>query len=187
MIPSAEATELIARHRGDSIVVPTMTALKLWAALSPGHPLDLYAFGCMGKASSLGLGVALARPDRRVIVLDGDGSLLMNLGSLVTIAHMASPNLYHFVYEDGAYTTTGGQPIPGAGKIDLAAFARAAGYPHAYAFENLEELASALPGVFTLRGPVLVDLKVHHQPDLPPFPTLDMAQVVRRVARALEG
>ena len=69
----------------------------------------------MGKASSIGLGIALARPDKKVLVIDGDGSLLMNLGSLVTVANMSPKNLVHFVYQNGTYGVSGGQPIPGSG------------------------------------------------------------------------
>jgi len=77
----------------------------------------------MGLASSHALGLALGRPDKRVIVLDGDGSLLMNLGSLVTIGAAAPPNLYHFVCENGTYEANGGHPIPGRDKVDFAGFA----------------------------------------------------------------
>ena len=73
----------------------------------------------MGLASSHALGLALGRPDKRVIVLDGDGSLLMNLGTLVTIAEAAPKNLIHFVCENGTYEANGGHPIPGRGKVRL--------------------------------------------------------------------
>ena len=68
-------------------------------------------------------------------MLDGDGSLLMNLGSLVTIANMAPPNLVHFVFENEIYRTSGGQPIPGVGKISFTGFAKAAGYANVHDFE----------------------------------------------------
>ena len=95
---SYEALEVISRYRNDSIVVMTMTAHRDWPKITTNSDLDLPMSGCMGKASSVGLGLALAKPEKRVIVFDGDGSLLMNLGSLVTIANMAPPNLIHFVF-----------------------------------------------------------------------------------------
>ena len=117
MIDSLEAQKIISQHRGDAVIVATMTANFEWSQVSTNPDLDLMLSGAMGKASSLGLGVALARPDKKVIVLDADGSLLMNLGSLVTIANMSPANLIHFVFENSVYRTTGGQLIPGAGKI----------------------------------------------------------------------
>ena len=93
-----------------------MTPNRYWESVSSNKDLDLPIFGAMGKASSVALGLALARPDKRIVVLDGDGGLLMNLGSLVTIADQEPDNLVHFVFEDGMYFTTGGQPVPGAGQ-----------------------------------------------------------------------
>ena len=114
----------------------------------------------MGKASSFGLGLALARPDIRVWVLDTDGALLMNLGSLVSIAKAKPANLLHVVYDNGAYDTTGGQPTPGAGIVDFCAIAIGAGYPVAVAYDELEELEEDLPSVLAGPRPALVVLKV---------------------------
>jgi phosphonopyruvate decarboxylase len=114
----------------------------------------------MGKASSFGLGVALARPDVPVWVLDTDGALLMNLGSLVTIARSKPANLVHFVYDNEAYDTTGGQPTPGAGIVDFKAVALSAGYPAAHAYDELEEIEEDLPSILAGPKPVLVVLKV---------------------------
>ena len=84
-------------------------------------------WGAMGSVSSIGLGLALARPDLRVVVLDGDGSLLMNLGSLATISAQRPVNLVHIVFDNRMYETTGGQPTHTAAGVNLAAIARAAG------------------------------------------------------------
>ncbi len=128
MIDSFEAQRVISQHRNNAIVVTTMTTMFEWPQVSTNQDLDLPISEVMGKASSLGLGLALAQPNKRVIVLDGDGSLLMNLGSLVTIANMAPPNLIHFVFENSVYRITGGQPIPNAGKFSFMGLAREAGY-----------------------------------------------------------
>src|SRR5262249_34427948 len=101
-----EVLRLIAAHRGSAICVPTMTTGPEWRALAPDD-LSVGCVGFMGGASSLGLGLALARPDRRVLVLDGDGSLLMQLGSLATIAGAAPRNLVHFLFKNGVYHTSG--------------------------------------------------------------------------------
>src|SRR5438874_6461618 len=112
--PSA-ALKVLSRARTDEIVVLSESNRQDWPPLSTRPELDIPITGSMGKASSFGLGLALARPDINVWVLDTDGALLMNLGSLVTIAKAKPANLLHVVYDNEAYDTTGGQPTPGAG------------------------------------------------------------------------
>ena len=114
----------------------------------------------MGQGSSHGLGFAIGVPERRVWVLDGDGSLLMNLGTLVTIAEAAPENLIHFVFENGTYEANGAHPIPGAGIVRLAGIAREAGIRNVHEFSEPEALAEALPDILTAPGPTFVDLKV---------------------------
>jgi phosphonopyruvate decarboxylase len=114
----------------------------------------------MGLASSHALGLALGRPDKRVIVLDGDGSLLMNLGSLVTVGEVAPPNLYHFVCENGTYDANGGHPIPGRGNVDFAGFARSAGYRAVHAFSDLKNFEQQIGALLAEPGPLFVDLKI---------------------------
>jgi phosphonopyruvate decarboxylase len=112
----------------------------------------------MGGASSLGLGIALARPERRVIVLDGDGSLLMQLGSLATIAGAGPRNLVHFLFKNGVYHTSGAQGIPGGLTVDFAAMARAAGYRLACTIDELGDFEKRLPDLLALDGPVFAEL-----------------------------
>src|SRR5438045_3538161 len=122
-----EAVEALVDARGDAISLVTMQAGKPWAESGGSEGLNLNVVGCMGSASTWGLGIALAQPDKKVMVLDGDGSLLMQLGSLVTIAAQAPPKFYHFVIENGAYGTSGNQPMPGH-VHDFCGLARSAGY-----------------------------------------------------------
>lgn len=156
----AAALEVLARARTDEVVVLSESTRQDWPPLSTRPDLDIAILGSMGKASSFGLGVALARPDIRVWVLDTDGALQMNLGSLVTIARAKPANLLHVVYDNEAYDTTGGQPTPGAGIIDFKAIALGAGYPAAHAFDQLEDLEEDLPSVLAGPRPALVVLKV---------------------------
>ena len=114
----------------------------------------------MGQGSSHGLGFAIGVPERRVWVLDGDGSLLMNLGTLVTIAEAAPENLIHFVFENGTYEANGAHPIPGAGAMSFAGVATAAGILNVHEFSELDALREALPEILTSPGPTFVDLKV---------------------------
>ncbi len=170
MIESMKAQEVIARHRHGAVIVATYTTNREWPQVSDRPDLDLPFAGGMGKASSLGLGLAMARPDLKVAVLDGDGSLLMNLGSLVTIANMAPPNLIHFVFENGVYRTSGCQPIPGVAKISFAGFAKNAGYAHVHEFEDIGSLEGKIEAIMTGEGPTFVCLQIERSRSRCGFP-----------------
>ena len=154
-----DALRLIEERRQDAVVIPTMMGGQGWRKVTGDESLDLPVSGAMGKASSLALGICLARPDKRVILVDGDGSLLMNLGTLVTVGGQAPENLYHFVLDNGVYAITGGQPVPNSGTVNFATLARGAGYASAFEFEDLEEFATSVDELMSARGPVLVSLK----------------------------
>src|SRR4051812_26213285 len=114
------------------VVVTTMSPARDWMTL-PQQPLDIvFVPSAMGHATSLGLGLALAQPDRRVIVCNGDGSMLMNLGSLVSITGARADNLVVLLFDNGVYEVTGSQPVPGPPSIDYAAIARASGFPSVF-------------------------------------------------------
>ncbi len=124
-----EAIEAIYPRLADCLVVTIMgaTAAELY---SLGHrPNFFYLQHAMGLASSLGLGLALSLPDRKVVVFDGDGSLLMNLGSLSTLARYRPPNLVHIVFDNESLLSVGGFPTATATGTDLEGIARAAGVP----------------------------------------------------------
>jgi phosphonopyruvate decarboxylase len=152
-----DVLRVIAAARGDAIVVPTMTTAPAWRVIAPGD-LSVTCVGFMGGASSLGLGLALARPDRRVLVLDGDGSLLMQLGSLATVAGAAPRNLVHFLFKNGVYHTSGAQGIPGGLSVDFVMMARGAGYRTAIAIDDLDDFERRLPELLRAEGPVFVEL-----------------------------
>src|SRR5579859_510261 len=149
--------------RADAITITTEQAIGAWRAAVPEAanqiPDHLDIVGCMGSASTIGLGIALAQPTRKVIVVDGDGSLLMQLGSLVTIAGAAPANFYHFVFENGVYETSGSQPLPAEGRFNLFEMAHAAGYAHAAQFDDAGAFAAALPGLLQRRGPLFVSVR----------------------------
>lgn len=156
MIHVAELCGSLAALRGDSIVVACQTARGPWHRASRRPELDVLFRGAMGKGSSLGLGLALARPERKVVVIDGDGSLLMNLGSLTSIADCRPPNLVLLLLENGQYAGTGGQAIPGAGAVSFAALARAAGLPVVASFSAIGPLRDALPSLLDAAGPTFI-------------------------------
>ena len=157
MMKRVDCLEALARHVTDAdIVLPVYSAAFDWIDIRP-HPLNYLSHGAMGLASSHALGLALGRPD---IVLDGDGSLLMNLRSLVTIAAAAPANLIHFVCENGTYEANGGHPIPGREQVDFAGFARSAGYRAVYEFSDLKVFEQQVGAVLAEPGPVFADLKI---------------------------
>jgi len=147
----------IAAARADAICVPTMTTSPAWRTIAPDD-LSIGCVGFMGGASSLGLGLALAMPKRRVIVFDGDGSLLMQLGSLATIAGAAPRNLTHLIFKNGVYHTSGAQEIPGGLNVDFVQMAKGAGYRKAYAVTEFDDFKRRLPAILGDEGPVLVEL-----------------------------
>jgi phosphonopyruvate decarboxylase len=147
----------VAAARGDAICVPTMTTSPAWRTIAPDD-LSVGCTGFMGGASSLGLGLALAMPGRRIVVFDGDGSLLMQLGSLATIAGARPRNLTHLLFKNGVYHTSGAQEIPGGLTVDFVQMAKGAGYRKAYAVTDLDDFKRRLPSMFTDEGPLLVEL-----------------------------
>src|SRR3954462_2275669 len=170
MIVGTRALEMLSEHRTDEVVVTTMSAARVWPTVTTRPDLDLPLKGCMGKASSLGLGVALARPDVKVVVLDGPGSLLMTLGPLVTIAGQGPKNLVHVVLEGGTYDTSGGQPTPGTGIMDWAAVAKGAGYKQTASITTEEQLSQQWPALLNAEGPVFVRISVDSMWAVGPLP-----------------
>ncbi len=139
----------------------------------------------MGKASSVALGLCPAQPERKIVVLDGDGSMLMNLGSMVTISGQVPENLYHFVLENGVYAITGGQPIPNAGNFSFAGLAETAGYAASFEFDDLEEFATSVDDVFDSTGPVFSTLKT--LPEVQNTPVLSRVRTgTRRTPEAVK-
>lgn len=186
MMPLREALEVLAAHRGQRLVITTMSSAGVWPSLSD-TPLDFtYIPSAMGQGPALGLGLALAQPRRGVIVLNGDGCMLMNLGCLVTLASHPA-NLYLLILDNGLYEVTGGQPVAGAGRTDFAGLARASGIPRVYAFDTADAwragAAEALAGV----GPVVIALKVEGRlGQKTPKAPRPMAEQIARLRQALD-
>ncbi len=163
MITYADSCRVLNESRGDAVSVTTMTQTRYWNQVSTEPDLDISISNAMSKASSVALGLALGDPQRRVLCLDSDGSLLMNFGSLATIAGMAPENFYHVVFNNGIYGITGGQPVPAPG-VDYAKAAEACGYVSAHRFSDIESLDSALPEILSQPGPALIEIIVKGEP-----------------------
>ncbi|MGH9349291.1 MAG: thiamine pyrophosphate-dependent enzyme [Vicinamibacterales bacterium] len=179
-----EATRLVVQRLRDEAVVATLghPAYDLFAA--GDRPTNFYTWGSMGTASSVGLGVALARPERRVLVIDGDGSLLMNLGALATIAVTRPANLTLIVWDNEVYGTTGGQRSATASGADLAGAATALGIAAAATVYTSAEMVSALDRSAAEPGPAIVVAKVSES-GTAPKPPLDCVFLKHRFMAAL--
>lgn len=159
MMKRDDALRIIAARHADGIVVPVYQAAFDWMGIRP-HPLNYLCTGAMGQASSHALGLALACPEETIVVLDGDGSLLMNLAGLVTVANARAANVVHFVCHNGLYEVNGAYPVPGGGAVDFSGIARASGYPSVFTFDDTQDFAASIDEVFEAPGPVFVTLKV---------------------------
>jgi thiamine pyrophosphate-dependent acetolactate synthase large subunit-like protein len=172
MMRIAEALDAFRPHRGDAIVVPGRGG-RYWIERTERPELDVpLGDPAMGGHAGFGLGLALACPEKKLVLFDSEGDILMSLGMLATIAEQAPPNFYHFLLDNEVYATTGGQPVPNAKNIAYERLALAAGYPSALAFDDVADFARELPAILGRPGPVLIALKV--------YPEVENAPIGRR-------
>ena len=162
-------------HRSDAVVVSTSAALREWSRVSERRELDLDLMDCMDRAPAVGLGLALAQPDGKVLVLDCDATLRTNLGGLATIGESRPDNLVHFVFDDASRSSTGGLPIRELDRLDLVRMAESSGYAQAYHFDRLEELLIGLEEAMEQEGPIFVLVSVFQEGEAPAFPDRKMA------------
>jgi sulfopyruvate decarboxylase subunit beta len=188
-MPLIAALEVLVPLRAEQIVLTTMGAAREWPKLSQ-HELDLhYIPSAMGGAPALGLGLALAKPRRDVLVLNGDGAMLMNLGSLVTIVASGVTNLTLVVLENGVYEVTGGQKtaaatVAGHARVDLAAMATAAGIGSVRRFDDLETWQREAGATLELPGPRFIVLSVDRVAD---YQLTSPGPMAERLARFREA
>ncbi len=160
MIEAADVFKAFQEHRGDAIVSATGTAGRHWIDFSSNPSRDISLGGAMGQTTSAAFGLALGLPDEKVVLFDAEGSLLMNLGSIASIAGKQPANFYHFLLDNECYATTGGQPVPNSQGIDYALMAKGAGYTATYNFDDLEEFSTSVGEILEQEGPVFVAIKV---------------------------
>jgi thiamine pyrophosphate-dependent acetolactate synthase large subunit-like protein len=142
-----EATRVVAEMIGGRPVVASV-GLASFDLAAFDRPLNFYVGNSMGLAASIAHGLAMARPDLRVVLLDGDGALLMNLGCLATAAMAGITNLVHLVWDNAGWEITGGQPAGSAFGVDLETVARGSGFAHALTVDTLDTFRSALGQAF---------------------------------------
>ena len=158
-----EAIQTVAAALGEKDCIVSTTGMisrelfEYRAAMNQGHERDFLTVGSMGHASQLALGIAMAKPDRKVWCFDGDGAAIMHLGSMAIVANKAPKNYVHVVFNNGAHDSVGGQPTVGL-KIDLPAVAKAVGYKATISVDNKDALIAALKDI--AEGPILIEVKV---------------------------
>ncbi len=181
---SIAAVRLLRERLRDELVVTSLGTPSYFVNAAGDRPLNFYLWAAMGMASSVGLGLAVARPDHRVVVVDGDGAALMNLGGMVTVGQRAPKNLLWLILENGRFLETGGQTIATAEGADLVQIARGAGLPNADAADNPDALAELFDRGLREPGPSLVIARVEADSsrELPP---LDPVRLKHRFMDAL--
>ena len=160
MFQTEDMMKVFQEYRGDAVVIPGRGG-RHWVNISTNDTKDVpLGDPAMGGHASFGLGLALARPNQKVVLFDSEGDVLMNLGALPTIAEKAPKNFYHFMLDNECYATTGGQPVPNAANVQYDVIARGSGYPSSYAFDNLEDFTNNIAQIMEQPGPVFVAMKV---------------------------
>ena len=187
MINRLEATRCLVGQLSDEPIIASCGNPKfdLFTA-DEKRKANFYMWNSMGMASSIGLGLAMARPDKKVIVLDGDGAILMNLNSLTTGADKAPANLIHIIWDNAQYQITGGQPTHTGGKADIEAIAIGAGFKHALTVDTLAAFKEALAGILSRPGPWILVAKTDSSkalgrpPKSPVYIKLQFMEAVRK-------
>ncbi|WP_218128899.1 thiamine pyrophosphate-dependent enzyme [Ruegeria marina] len=193
-IATFQAAAIIHRHRGDALITNTMTAIFAITTVSPS-PLNLASVPLMGGASGLGFGLAMAQPDRHILVLNGDASLLMELGTLAQIADVAPPRFVHFVFNNAVqFNGLASLDRPGR-NLDFCALAQAAGYASAQKADTSEALDAILLRLLDASGSHFVELaieaphkftKATPQPEIPDLQFARMGAEAQAMMEALE-
>ena len=159
MFNTTDMLKIFAKHRGDAIVVSGRGG-KHWINISD-TALDIpLGDPAMGGHCGFAFGLAMALPHRKIVLFDSEGDLQMSLGVLLSVAEQKPENFYHFMLDNECYATTGGQPVPNAQNVKYDQIALGAGYPRAFAFNELDAFSKALPDILEKKGPVFVAMKV---------------------------
>ena len=182
-----KVTEQILQYRGDTLFVTGLGSTTWDAAAAGDHLNNFYLWGGMGGAAMTGLGLARAQPDRRVVVLTGDGEMLMGIGSLATIAVAETANLSVCVIDNQHYGETGMQETHTGHGVDLAGMASAAGFKQTLTAWTAEALEKAISLLYHAEGPVFIDVKVTTERVPMVLPIRDGTTIRARFRQAVLG
>ena len=182
-----DATARLLEHRGNALVVSGLGSPTYDVYAAGDDPLNFYMWGAMGGAAMVGLGIALAQPNRRVLVITGDGDMLMGLGSLATIGVHRPRNLAIAVIDNQSYGETGMQASHTARGVDLAAIAKASKFEQTETIYTRAELDSWIRRIENITAPVLAVIKVTTSRPPLQFPLRDGTHIKNRFREALLG
>lgn len=160
----SQAISIICKTVGNNPIVSANGFISRDLQAVNDKPSNFYMIGSMGLASSIGLGIALRKPRKRVYVLDGDGNILMNLGSLATIGVLKPKNLIHVVLDNRIHESTGGQPTSSR-SIDISKFAKSANYK-IYKANSEKKLEEVMKKICKLTGPIFVHVLIDKSPNV---------------------
>jgi len=187
MLDRRELVRQLLVDRGDLLVISGLGSATYDTAAAGDHPLNFYLWGAMGGAAMVGLGLALAQPQKRVAVLTGDGDMLMGLGSLATIGVKQPKNLAIVVLDNAHYGETGMQASHTYSGIDLVAVALACRFKHARAMSRIEEAADVRKLLHAGEGPILISARISEE-DVPRvLPIRDGHAIKQRFIAALNS
>ena len=187
MLDRRELVRQLLADRGDLLVVSGLGSATYDTAAAGDHPLNFYLWGAMGGTAMIGLGLALAQPDRRVLVLTGDGDMLMGIGSLATIGVKQPKNLAIVVLDNAHYGETGMQPSATKSGIDLVATALACRFKQARAISRIEDAAGVRKLLHAGEGPLLVSARIKED-DVPRvLPVRDGHVIKQRFVEAMNS
>ncbi len=175
----------ILHDRGDALLVTGLGSTTWDAAAAGDHTNNFYLWGAMGGAAMVGLGLALAQPRRRVLVITGDGEQLMGLGGIATIAVQRPSNLSLVVIDNESYGETGMQDTHTKHGVDLAGIATAAGFARSTTVYNDDELEASVPVIYQQTGPIFTVVKVTTTPAATVLPPRDGAYLKNRFRQSL--
>jgi len=153
-----DVVEILAREIGDQHIISANGFMSRDLYETNEKESNFYMIGSMGLASSIGLGIALKNPKKKIHVFDGDGNILMNLGSLVTIGSLKPKNLVHFIFDSKSHESTGGQPT-NSGKIELEKIAHVAKFK-TFKVSTKNEIKKIIPKIKKKSGPILIIIKI---------------------------
>ena len=153
-----EAIEFISERINNSPIIAANGLISRDLFSSSEKKTNFYMIGSMGLASSIGLGIALKKPKKRIFIFDGDGNILMNLSSLVTIGSLQPKNLIHIIFDNNVHESTGGQPTY-SNQIDISKIAKTLGYT-IFSVRTKKSLENTLEKIRNMKGPIMILVKI---------------------------
>ena len=185
-IPVVEALKLVDGYRDEAVVVASSRVLQEWVQISKRRDLDVDLLDCVDKTVDVALGITIAKPDIKVLVLDSSSTLRTNQSAMITTGNICPRNMIHFLFEDIGYASTEGILIPGLDQMDFGSQARNLGYRSVYEFEDLETMDLSLERLFEDEGPIFVMIKVVHDSKSLASLSGNMHESLRRVRDTLD-